>query len=243
MQATKTLPVKLILAENIVTNKELFKDRKRTNFLKSSEQVALYFLVKRIPSFITPNILTGIGFAGSCMVLLSFILASYVNHYYLLLGIAGLLINWFGDSLDGRVAYYRNIPRKWYGFSLDVIMDWTSIVFMGLGFIVYAKEMYELLAFSFVALYGWSMIITQLRYKITDKYTIDSGNIGPTELRVIISFLLLMEILVPGSINYCVLLICFILFVVNLIDTKKLLNLGDLKDEVEKSKKNSFNEI
>ena len=237
MQEINSLQDKLILTGSIVSHKELFKDRKRTNFLKSAEQAAIYFFVKRIPGFITPNILTGIGFAGSCLVLLSFILSSYVNHYYLLLGIAGLVINWFGDSLDGRVAYYRNVPRKWYGFSLDIIMDWISIVFMGFGFIVYAKEMYELLAFSFVALYGWAMIIAQLRYKITDKYAIDSGHIGPTELRVIISLILLIEVLIPSSINDSVLLICSILFIITLIDTNKLLELGNLRDKRERSEK------
>jgi phosphatidylglycerophosphate synthase len=237
MQETKSLLDEATLTETIVSQKEVFKDRKRTNFLRSAEQAALYFLVEKVPGFVTPNILTGIGFVGSCLVLLSFILSSYLNQYYLFIGIAGLLINWFGDSLDGRLAYYRKIPRKWYGFSLDIIMDWLSVVLMGLGFIIYAKETFDILAFSFVVLYGWAMIIAQLRYKITDKYTIDSGYIGPTELRVIISLILLIEILIPGSINYCVLLICSILLVINLMDTNKLLELGNVRDKIERAKK------
>ena len=244
MQIDKTLDKELLLAENIANTKDIFQDRERTNILRSTERVAVYFLVKRIPAFITPNILTGIGMVGSLLVLASFILAKYLNVHYLLLGIFGIAINWFGDSLDGRLAYYRNIPRKWYGFSLDIIMDWISVVLIGLGYIIYAKEFYELLAFTFVALYGWAMIISLLRYKITDKYIIDSGAVGPAELKVIMAFILLLEVVIPGSIEFCIIAICIILFIINLIDTNRLLDLGDLRDNTEKAnQKKSFDEI
>lgn len=235
MQEVKTLHEELILTEDILNPKEIFQDRKRTNILRNAEQAVIYFLVKRIPAFITPNILSAIGLSGSLVVLLSFILGAYANNYYLLLGIVGLAVNWLGDSLDGRVAYFRNIPRKWYGFSLDIIMDWLSIASIGLGYIVYAKETYELLAFTFVVLYGWGMIISQLRYKITDKYTIDSGIVGPTELRLVVSLIFLLEVLIPGTFKYCIGAICITLFIINLIDTNKLLVLGDLRDKKEKA--------
>jgi phosphatidylglycerophosphate synthase len=224
--------------------KAIFKDRKRTNILRVGEQAAIYFLVNRTPRFITPNMLTGIGMAGSVMVLLGFLLASYLNIYFMLLGIVGLAVNWLGDSLDGRIAYFRNIPRKWYGFSLDIIMDWVSVVLIGLGYMVYAKDIFELFGFVFVVCYGWAMIIAQLRYKITDQYTIDAGLVGPTEIRVIIAFIFLLEVLVPGSIDYCVIAICIALFFINLVDTNKLLDLGDQRDKIEKAaKKQSTDEI
>lgn len=215
--------------------KDLFKDRKRTNILKSVEQAAISSLVGRVPHFITPNILTGIGFFGGVVVLLGFVLASYLDRPYLLLGVLGLFINWFGDSLDGRIAYYRNIPRKWYGFSLDIIMDWINTVIMGLGFIVYLGEGYELLSYFFVALYGWAMIITQLRYKITDKYTIDAGTVGPTEIRVIISLIFVLEVFFAGAVNLFSALVVVILLIVNIVDTRKLLRLGDARDIAEKA--------
>src|SRR5690606_31023094 len=100
----------------------------------------------RIPSFINPNILTGIGISGSVLVLVSFLLATHYHINFLLLGILGLAINWFGDSLDGRIAFFRNISRKWYGFSLDIIMDWIGTVLIGLGYMVYAVDEFELFA-------------------------------------------------------------------------------------------------
>lgn len=212
----------------------LFKDRKRTNILSVPEQQLISYFVQKLPPWISPDRLTAIGMAGSAMVLLSFVLAYYGSQLFLLLAIVGLFVNWFGDSLDGRVAYYRGIPRKWYGFSLDIIMDWIGTVLIGLGYFFYAKDGYEVVAFALVVLYGWAMIISQLRYKITDKYTIDAGIVGPTEIRVVVSAIILIEMFFFNTIHFFVIAICAILFVINIVDTKKLLKLGDLRDEEER---------
>jgi len=78
------------------------------------------------------------------------------------------------------------------------------------------------------------MIISQLRYKITGFYQIDSGYLGPTELRVIISFILIIETLIAGSITYFAIAVTLLLLVINIIDTLKLLKAGDAKDREEK---------
>ncbi len=215
----------------------IFKDRKRTNILVGPEQKFILYLLPKVPYYVSPDILTLIGGIGSLLILLAFTLAYYLGSGYLLIGIAGLLINWFGDSLDGRIAYYRNIPRKWYGFSLDIIMDWCSTVLIGIGYFIYAGSDDEIFAFIFVVFYAWAMIISQLRYKITDHYTIDSGIVGPTELRVLIALILLLEVFVTNSINVCAFLMCTALFFINLSDTRKLLKLGDIRDEIERNKR------
>jgi phosphatidylglycerophosphate synthase len=217
--------------------KRLFKDRKRTNILSVPEQQFISFLVARIPAYITPNKLTAIGLFGSFMVMAGFLLAYYGSQLFLLLGIVGLFINWFGDSLDGRIAYYRNIPRKWYGFSLDIIMDWVGTVLIGMGYFFYAKDGYEVFAFLFVVLYGWAMIISQLRYRITDVYTIDAGLMGPTEIRIIIAAMIFIEMIFFNTIHFFVGGICIILFIINIIDTRKLLKLGDDRDIADREAK------
>ncbi len=224
-------------------NKKLFQDRKRTNILSNPEQKLISYLVPKIPAWISSDGLTAIGLFGSFMILGSFLLAEYVNINFLFLGIVGFFVQWFGDSLDGRIAFYRNKSRKWYGFALDIVMDWISTVMIGLGYVFYATGDFKYLGFTLVALYGWAMIISQLRYRITDKYTIDAGLLGPTEIRVIISLVMVLEVIVPGSINYSVLLICIILFFINITDTKKLLDLGDAKDLEEKVNKLKETEI
>ncbi|TDQ08378.1 CDP-alcohol phosphatidyltransferase family protein [Pedobacter metabolipauper] len=217
--------------------KRVFKDRKRTNILNGAEQVTISYLVKRVPAFISSNTLTFIGTVGSVIVLAGFILATYFERSFLLLSVAGLAINWLGDSLDGRIAYYRNIPRKWFGFSLDIIMDWVSTVLIGLGYLVYARNEYELIAFVFVALYGWAMIISQLRYKITDIYSIDSGLVGPTEVRVILALIIIIEVIFGHLIEYFAAAMCITLFIINFVDTRKLLKLGDIRDDTEREAK------
>ncbi|OXA85793.1 CDP-alcohol phosphatidyltransferase family protein [Flavobacterium hercynium] len=208
-----------------------FSDRKRTNILKSAEQSTIVFLLPKVPKFISPNVLTLIGTLGSGLIFLAFVLGTYRTTWYLVLGIIGLAVNWLGDSLDGRLAYYRNIPRRWYGFALDIIADWIGIVLIGFGYYIYAKNGTQIVAFAFVALYGWSIIISQLRYKITNEYTIDSGFVGPTELRFIIAAILIAEVLFPGSIAYLTILITIMLFIINIIDSFKLLKLADSKDK------------
>ncbi|MDR2383568.1 MAG: CDP-alcohol phosphatidyltransferase [Prevotellaceae bacterium] len=216
---------------------KISKDRDRTNILKKHEQNLLAFLVQHIPSRINSDMLTAIGLAGSFVTAASFILASYFHRSLLLFGILGFALNWFGDSLDGRLAYYRNKPRKWYGFSLDFTVDWLTNILIGLGYIVYVGGEWELLGFGFVVLYGWAMMTALLRYKIIDKYTIDSGILGPTEVRIIISLFLVFEIIWKGSIVYCGILACVILFVINIIDSLKLLKIADNRDKEEKISK------
>jgi phosphatidylglycerophosphate synthase len=206
-------------------------DRKRTNFLRKYEQVALAYLVQRIPGWISSNMMTAIGFFGSLIVFAGFLLASFFSREFLLLGVLGFIVSWFGDSLDGRLAYYRRKPRKLYGFVIDISMDWISIILIGCGYIVYAKDTWELIGYAFVLMYGWEMIIALMRYKITGQYSIDAGKFGPTEARLIISAILISEVFIPGSLGYSVVSISFLLLVINIIDTRRLVITADRIDK------------
>lgn len=219
------------------TLKIISKDRKRTNILREWEQKTIAYLVQRIPSWLTSDGLTAIGFVGNLMVASSFVLGAYVNIYWLLLSLPGFIINWFGDSLDGRLAYYRNTPRKWYGFSLDVTVDWIGTILIGLGFMIYAPGAWKYSGFLFVVMYGWEMITAQLRYKISGKYSIDSGIFGPTEVRILLASFIIFEVIVPGSAVYLASAACVFLLISNLIEAKKLLKLADERDAEEKKQK------
>lgn len=212
----------------------IFADRKRTNILRTPEQKTIHFLLSKIPRSVSPDMMTAIGTFGSLIVFIGFVLAWQFSRNYLLLGIIGLAINWIGDSLDGRLAYYRNTPRKWYGFALDILMDWLSIILIGLGYYLYVDESAKVLGFLFVVFYGWAMLIALLRYKITDQYQIDSGLLGPTELRVLIALILISEIILAGSLPYLAIFASLVLFVLNFADTLKLLKQGDERDKLER---------
>ena len=219
------------------TLKTIAQDRERTNILRRSEQKSIAYLVQRVPKWITSDGLTAIGFLGNIYIGVCLILAFYISDIFLLLSLPGFIINWYGDSLDGRLAYYRNIPRKWYGSSLDVTIDWVGLSMIGLGFFIYAVPEWKWLGFIFVVLYGWEMITAQLRYKVTGKYSIDSGIFGPTELRIILMAIISAEYFFKGSIYYLVAIACTILLVMNIIDTFKLLHAADERDDREKKEK------
>lgn len=208
----------------------VFRDRPRTNLLKHQEQKTIAWLLPRLPRWMTPNFLTGVGLAGNILVAGSFILATCFSRTFLLLGLAGFMISWFGDSLDGRLAFYRKIPRKNYGFTLDVTIDWISIIIIGLGYIIYADGAWELLGYGFVVMYGWEMILALIHFKLTGEYVIDSGKLGPTEVRIIICLMLIIEVLFPGCLYLLAALVTAVLFVFNIIDTHKLLRVADRVD-------------
>lgn len=211
-------------------------DRERTNILRFIEQPTLVFLCRWMPKFITPDMLTVVGMLGTFLVFLGFFLARD-NKLFLFLSIFGFAVNWFGDSLDGRIAYYRNTPRKWYGFALDAIMDWLSLVIGSIGYYLYIEPDYKILVFTFCSAYGWATIIAQIRYRITDVYTIDAGMLGPTETRIIICLVILAEIFFGGSIRVFSVAVNILLITINTIDTVKLVRIGDQKDKEIKQQK------
>ncbi len=205
-------------------------DRHRTNILREWEQKTIAYLVQKVPSWLTSDGLTAIGFFGNVIVAASFLFGAYVNRYWLLLSLLGFIVNWLGDSLDGRLAYYRNKPRKWYGFSLDVTVDWIGTILIGVGFIIYAVGGWKYAGFFFVVMYGWEMITAQLRYKIGGQYSIDSGIFGPTEVRLLLGSIITFEVFVPGSVHYLATAACVFLLASNLIETRKLLLMANERD-------------
>jgi len=210
-------------------------DRSRTNLLRNLEQPTLLFLCRIMPKFLTPDLLTAIGMVGTLIIFAAFYVAHTTqNKIYLLFAIIGFIINWFGDSLDGRIAYYRNTPRKWYGFALDCIMDWISLVFMSLGFYLYIDDAYKMYVFLFACNYGWIVLVAQLRYRITDKYSIDPGPVGPTEVRILLCLVIIAEWYFGQVLVYFSTIGNIGFLLINLVDTYKLLQLGNERDAAEK---------
>ncbi len=89
--------------------------RETTTILSFIEKPALNWLAEKLPPFVTPDFLTVIGIIGSLLTGLGYFLSLY-NDYFLWLSSFGLLVNWFGDSLDGTIARFRHIERPKYGF-------------------------------------------------------------------------------------------------------------------------------
>jgi phosphatidylglycerophosphate synthase len=157
--------------------------RVNDTFLAPLEGPALQWLCKQMPARITPDVLTSIGIIGGIVMATAYWLCN-INKNFLWIVDLGLLINWFGDSLDGSLARYRRIERFKYGYFVDHTVDITTqtIVLLGLGLSPFVHFNYALLALVGYLLLG---ILTYIDTAVSGVYKISYGKIGPTEVRVI----------------------------------------------------------
>src|SRR5690348_10268534 len=95
----------------------------------SVERKILLWLARWAPASISPDHLTGLGFAAQFLAGLSYGLARW-NKHALWLATLFIAINWLGDSLDGTLARYRRRLRPRYGFYVDHMVDTFGAVFL-----------------------------------------------------------------------------------------------------------------
>jgi archaetidylinositol phosphate synthase len=147
------------------------------------ERPALKWLAGHMPRWMTPDILTGIGFLGAVLIAVSYYLTNY-NPAFLWLASFGFLVNWFGDSLDGTLARFRHMERPRYGFFLDHTLDSASetVIFIGLGLSPYVN-----LNLAFLALIGYLLlsIFVFISTYVSGEFKISYGSFGPTEIRAV----------------------------------------------------------
>jgi phosphatidylglycerophosphate synthase len=216
-------------------------ERRRQNFLMELEARTVTWLCSRMPWWVTSNQLTALGLAGAGLVFVALLLGK-INRWWLLACIIGLTIHWLGDSLDGRLAYYRGKPRKWYGFVLDAIADWSSSCLVCAGFAVYMAR-YKFIPIIFMAAYGAAMLIAATRYKIAGHHRIDSGKFGPTEMRLAIIAILLIEIILPQSVMVSGSLAALFMLVSDAIEFRQLLQTADQRDRTEEAERRQRKKI
>ena len=152
--------------------------------LAGPEKAALDWCVRRLPAWMTPDLLTAIGVLGSMITFAGYALA-WTSPAFLWLASFGLLVNWFGDSLDGTLARFRRVERPRYGFFLDQSLDVVSNLFVciGIGISPFVR-----LEIALLVLTGYHMltIYSLVRACIEREFHLTLLNSGPTELRVLI---------------------------------------------------------
>jgi archaetidylinositol phosphate synthase len=159
--------------------------RSNSGLLEPFETPALQWLAIRTPKWVTPDVLTAIGFLGALGVFASYALSA--DHPALLwLASAGLFINWLGDSLDGTLARYRGIERPRYGFYLDNAIDVPEQLLLALGLALSGIFRVELALLGLIAFYMMS-ILTLIRAKTVGEFTLAYVGLGTTELRLLIA--------------------------------------------------------
>ncbi len=174
-------------------------NRIQGNMLAGAERRLLNWLCARLPAWVSPDGLTLMGFCGALTVFAGYALSLFQVEW-LWLAIAGFIINWFGDSLDGSLARYRKIERPNYGYFIDHSMDALSnlIIVVGLGLTAFIRMDVAMFALGSYLLLS---IHTFLAARVTGEFRLSYLAAGPTELRLIlIAMSLAMFTTQPGTV-------------------------------------------
>ena len=146
------------------------------------ERPLLIWIAGRLPAWISPDGLTAIGFAGAVICAGGYALAPRAP-WALALASLGLVINWFGDSLDGTLARVRRIERPRYGYFLDNGLDMLEQLVIAAGLAVSGYVRSDV---CFVALSVLLMMssLSALKAFVSPVHQMAYGGIGLTELRL-----------------------------------------------------------
>lgn len=150
----------------------------------SLERKALLKLAEKMPTWVTPDLMTLSGFLATLIIFLGYWLSNF-HPGYLWLANLGFILNWVGDSLDGTLARYRHIERPQYGFYVDHTTDALGqiIIITGLGISPYISFIVALLA---VIAYLLLSIHVYIRTYVVGIFRISYLRMGPTEVRTIL---------------------------------------------------------
>jgi len=170
--------------------------RIQTSIFNAIEKKILVSMAKKMPAWVTPDLLTFIGFIGAAVIATGFALTN-VNINWIWLGIFGFFLNWFGDSMDGSLARVRNTQRKTYGFYIDHNVDCINeiIMFVGIGSSVL---MHLTFAMAVLVNYFLLSVFVYINCHLKGEMRLTYGGLGPTELRILVSIASLICIYVPA---------------------------------------------
>ena len=151
------------------------------------ERPALKWLAPRMPGWITPDVLTLTGIVGGVSIFLGYIFSNY-SAGFLWLASGGFVVNWFGDSLDGTLARYRQIERPKYGFFVDHTVDAFNevLIVIGLGLSPYVR--FDIACLGLIG-YLLMSVLVYIRTYVNGIFQLSYGKFGPTEVRVILILL------------------------------------------------------
>lgn len=151
------------------------------------ERRVLPRLAAALPEWVVPDHLTVLGLLASTVTAAAYLLSNQ-DPRWLWLANVSIVVNWFGDSLDGNLARYRKIERPRYGYYLDHLTDAYSTLAVGLGLGLSPYMLLSVgLAISIV--YFVMSINVYLETHVFKQFQLGYGNFGPTEARVILILL------------------------------------------------------
>ena len=173
--------------EAVATEHEVnFRPARRVNQALTSalEKRALQWMSARAPGWVSSDQLTLLGLCAQIGAGVGYAVSRYDRHA-LLIVILCLVLNWFGDSMDGTLARVRCQQRPRYGFYVDHMIDvFGSVALMcGLGFsglVHWQIAIAMLIAFLLLASESYLATYTLSHFQLSQ------GIFGPTEIRILL---------------------------------------------------------
>lgn len=159
--------------------------REHTSVLADLEKRTLIWIAQRLPTWVNSDHLTGLGFVSLFLAGLCYLMANW-SRMWLLAVIVLLVLNWFGDSLDGTLARVRNRQRPRYGFYVDHILDAIGMFFLAFG-LAFSGFMTPGVGFAFLIAYLLLSIEIYLATYAVGKFHLSYWRFGPTELRILLA--------------------------------------------------------
>jgi phosphatidylglycerophosphate synthase len=163
-----------------------FQDaRRELGVTGSLEKRVLLWLAARMPARVNSDHLTGLGFAAMLAAGAAYALSGHWPWLLLVVNVL-LAVNWFGDSLDGTLARFRDRCRPRYGFYVDHMVDIFGALFL-VGGLALSGYMSAGVAVGVLVSYLMMAIHVYLATYTLGVFKIAYGGLGGTELRLLLA--------------------------------------------------------
>jgi phosphatidylglycerophosphate synthase len=158
--------------------------RIQESILSGIERKVLLWFASRMPAWVNSDHLTLIGFLAQVLAGVSYVIARW-HPWGLVLASVFLALNWFGDSLDGTLARFRNKQRPRYGFYVDHIID-TFAAFAMMGGLACSGYVHPYVAIGMLVAFLMLSIEVYLTTYTIGKFQLSYWKFGPTEIRILL---------------------------------------------------------
>jgi phosphatidylglycerophosphate synthase len=159
--------------------------RENSSILAVPERRLLVLIARNLPIFIHSDHLSALALIAMLAAGASFAFIS-LSGWFAVAFVGCLVINWFGDSLDGTVARVRGQQRPRYGFYVDHVIDLAGTAWLMTGMAL-SGSMTPTIGFALLAVYFMVAAESFLATHSTGIFRMSFAGFGPTELRIVLA--------------------------------------------------------
>jgi phosphatidylglycerophosphate synthase len=156
--------------------------REHNSVLAAPEKRLLIRIAGRLPAWINSDHLTFTGAAA----MLGIGLCYWAGGGALLMVIPLLVVNWFGDSLDGTLARVRKQERPRYGYYVDHVLDAVGFACL-FGGLMLGGQLGVVPGLGFLAAYYLVVAEISMATHARGIFQMSFLKVGPTELRILLA--------------------------------------------------------